>query len=107
MIGLRVTEIDEKNKRRREKMGRGDRYLTTFEKTSMKARIISIKLEIFALINDSFYMLKKIIKTHTARLDYVDIRPTPTFLRNAVAKNRQRRVIASSIKIRNSLCAGC
>ena len=28
-------------------------------------------------------MLKKIIKTHTARLDYVDI--TPTFLRNAVA----------------------
>ena len=39
-------------------------------------------------------MLKKIIKTHTARLDYVDI-TKPTFLRNAVATNRQRRVIAS------------
>ena len=39
-------------------------------------------MEIFALINDSFYMLKKIIKTHTARLDYVDI-TEPTFLRNA------------------------
>ena len=51
--------------------------------------------EIFALINDSFYMLKKIIKTHTARLDYVDI-TKPTFLRNAVATNRQRRVIASN-----------
>ena len=42
-------------------------------------------------------MLKKIIKTHTARLDYVDI--TPTFLRNAVATNRQRRVIASQSKL--------
>ena len=53
-------------------------------------------MEIFALINDSFYMLKKIIKTHTARLDYdVDI-TKPTFLRNAVATNRQRRVIASN-----------
>ena len=40
------------------------------------------------LINDSFYMLKKIIKTHTARLDFVDI-IKPTFLRNAVATNRQ------------------
>ena len=39
-------------------------------------------------------MLKKIIKTHTARLDFVDI-IKPTFLRNAVATNRQRRVIAS------------
>ena len=42
-----------------------------------------------------FYMLKKIIKTHTARLDFVDI-IKPAFLRNAVATNRQRRVIASS-----------
>ena len=42
-------------------------------------------------------MLKKIIKTHTARLDFVDI-IKPTFLRNAVAMNRQRRVIASDIK---------
>ena len=41
-------------------------------------------------------MLKKIIKTHTARLDYVDI-TKPTFLRNAVVMNRQRRVIASNI----------
>ena len=42
-------------------------------------------------------MLKKIIKTHTARLDFVDI-IKPTFLRNAVATNRrQRRVIASMI----------
>ena len=48
------------------------------------------------LINDSFYMFKKIIKTHTARLDFVDIKPT--FLRNAVATNRQRRVIASCYK---------
>ena len=39
-------------------------------------------------------MLKKIIKTHTARLDFVDI-IKPTFVRNAVATNRQRRVIAS------------
>ena len=40
-------------------------------------------------------MLKKIIKTHTARLDFVDIiKP-----RNAVATNRQRRVIASSQKM--------
>ena len=39
-------------------------------------------------------MLKKIIKTHTARLDFVDIiKP-----RNAVATNRQRRVIASIAK---------
>ena len=50
--------------------------------------------EIFALINDSSYMLKKIIKTHTTRLGVVDI-IKPTFLRNAVATNRQRRVIAS------------
>ena len=52
--------------------------------------------EIFALINDSFNMLKKIIETHTAtiRLDFVDI-IKPTFLRNAVAMNRQRRGIAS------------
>ena len=42
-------------------------------------------------------MLKKIIKTHTARLDFVDI-IMPTFLRNAVATNRQRRVIASISK---------
>ena len=42
-------------------------------------------------------MLKKIIKTHTARLDYVDLIKA-TFLRNAVATNRQRRVIASNIK---------
>ena len=57
-------------------------------------------MEIFALINminGSFYMLQKIIKTHTARLNFVDI-IKPTFLRNAVATNRQRRVIASSIK---------
>ena len=40
--------------------------------------------EIFALINDSSYKLKKIIKTHTARLDFVDI-IKPTFLQNAVA----------------------
>ena len=39
-------------------------------------------------------MLKKIIKTHTARLDFVDI-IKPAFIRNAVATNRQRRVIAS------------
>ena len=39
-------------------------------------------------------MLKKIIKTHTARLDFVDIiKP-----RNAVATNSQRRVIASTLK---------
>ena len=43
-------------------------------------------------------MLKKIIKTHTARLDFVDI-IKPTFLRNAVTTNRQRRVIASLYKI--------
>ena len=42
-------------------------------------------------------MLKKIIKTHAARLDFVDI-IKPTFLRNAVATNRQRRVIASRYK---------
>ena len=42
-------------------------------------------------------MLKKIIKTHTARLDFVDI-IKPTFLRNAVTMNRQRRVIASDVK---------
>ena len=34
--------------------------------------------EIFALINNSSYMLKKIIKTHTARFDFVDI-IKPTF----------------------------
>ena len=46
-------------------------------------------------------MLKKIIKRHTARLDYVDI-TKPTFLRNAFATNRQKRVIASKkIKIKN------
>ena len=50
--------------------------------------------EILALINNSSYMLKKIIKTFTARLDFVDI-VKPTFLRNAVATNRQRRVITS------------
>ena len=45
-------------------------------------------------------MLKKIIKTHTARLDFVDIiKPRPTFLRNAVTMNRQRRVIASFINM--------
>ena len=38
------------------------------------------------------------IKTHTARLDFVDI-IKPTFLRNAVATNRQRRVIASYFNI--------
>ena len=43
-------------------------------------------------------MLKKIIKTHTARLDFVDI-IKPTFLRNAVATNRQRRVIASPVNM--------
>ena len=32
----------------------------------------------------------------TVRLDYVDI-TKPTFLRNAVATNRQRRVIASTV----------
>ena len=48
-------------------------------------------------INDSSYMLKKIIKTHTTKLGVVDI-IKPTFLRNAVATNRQRRVIASIIK---------
>ena len=44
-------------------------------------------------------MLKKIIKTHTctARWDFVDI-IKPTFLRNAVTTNRQRRVITSKIK---------
>ena len=43
-------------------------------------------------------MLKKIIKTHTAKLDFVDIIMIikPTFVRNAVATNRQRRVIASA-----------
>ena len=44
-------------------------------------------------------MLKKIIKTHAGRLDFVDI-IKPTFLRNAVATNRQRRVIASILNIR-------
>ena len=39
-------------------------------------------------------MLKKIIKTHTARFDFVDI-IKPTFVWNAVATNRQRQVIAS------------
>ena len=42
-------------------------------------------------------MLKKIIETHTARLDFVDI-IKPTFLRNAVTTNRQRRGIASELK---------
>ena len=46
-------------------------------------------------------MLKKIIKTHTARLDFVDI-IKPTFLGNAVATNRQRRVIASNPKFTTS-----
>ena len=50
-----------------------------------------------ALINDSSYKLKKIIKTHTVRLDFVDI-IKPTFLQNAVATIRQRRVIASKSK---------
>ena len=39
-------------------------------------------------------MLQKIIKTHTTLLGVVDI-IKPTFLRNAVATNHQRRVIAS------------
>ena len=52
-------------------------------------------------------MLKKIIKTHTARLDFVDI-IKPTFLRNAVVTNRQRRVIASISKDRKKLgCITC
>ena len=58
--------------------------------------------EIFALINNSSYMLKKIIKTHTARLDFVNI-IKPTFLRNAAATNRQRRVIASTNKKKRDL----
>ena len=53
--------------------------------------------EIFASINDSFNMLKKITETHTARLDFVDI-IKPTILRYAVATNRQRRGIASVFK---------
>ena len=39
-------------------------------------------------------MLKKIIKTHAAKWDFVDIIKS-TFLRNAVTTNHQRRVIAS------------
>ena len=80
MIGLSFTGIGGFNGRKRE----GERQTA----------------EIFALImlmNNSSYMLKKIIKTHTAKLDFVDI-IKPTFLRNAVATNRQRRVIASSFK---------
>ena len=47
-------------------------------------------------------MLKKIIKTHTTRLGVVDI-IKPTFLRNAVATNRQRRVIASRKNIESKI----
>ena len=74
MIGLSITGMGGFNWRKREGESR--------------------QAEIFALINDSSYMLKKIIKTHTTRLGVVDI-IKPTFLRNAVATNRQRRVIAS------------
>ena len=42
-----------RNKRRREETGGGDKYLT-FEKTNMKARIISIKLD-YAFMVDIEY----------------------------------------------------
>ena len=42
-------------------------------------------------------MLKKIIKTHTARLDFVDISGL-LFLGKAIVYERERRVIASMNK---------
>ena len=51
------------------------------------------------------FHVKEIIKTHTARLDFVDI-IKPTFLRNAVATNRQRRVIASILNISLTVWGG-
>ena len=77
MIGLSITGMGGFNGRKREgeRQTGGDIFVT----------------------NDSSYMLKKIIKTHTTRLGFVDI-IKPTFLRNAVATNRQKRVIASYLQ---------
>ena len=58
MIGLSFTGMGGFNGKKREGRGR--------------------QVEIFALINDISYMFKKIIKTQTARLHFVDI-IKPTF----------------------------